>query len=111
MARIKICKEEGCKAQATTSGLCRLHYLKRWKEIRRKKKQQAAKRLNNYIEHMCTSHPENYVEKIRTQISDGDAPPSAEPNGQGRENFFFKDEEAEEEIRHLLTGVKIEKDF
>ena len=113
MARIKICKEEGCHNSATTAGFCRLHYLRNWKKIKSAEKRRAAKNLNAYIESVCKKHPERYMDVIKKDIR------SPRFEKYVEETFGYDDEAEdifdeptyEEEIEKLIRELKLEKDF
>lgn len=114
MARIKICKETGCDNEATTSGYCRLHYLKNWQKIKKADKERAAKRLNAYVEAVCKKHPEKYVEVIKRDLK------SPLFGKYVDENFAFDDDDVnqifnqptyDEEIEQLLKDLKISDEY
>lgn len=50
MRKIRICIQPNCQNAQTTQDYCRLHYLKNWKIIKRRERQQQSKRLNRYVE-------------------------------------------------------------
>ncbi len=115
MARIKICKEDGCHNAQTTGGYCRLHYLKHWKMIKAEATEKAAKRLNKYVEFMAKKNPDRYIDDIKKELRQRRFEPSG---GQGEEagdvpdlvdRLFGTDEK--EEIEDILKELKIEKDF
>ena len=113
MARIKICKEDGCQNAATTKGYCRLHYLRNWRTIKEEERNKAAKRLNSYISSMCKDHPERYMDKIKENIrSSGFEQEIDKTLGTNREeNLLFDDPTYEEEIEKLIEDLKVEKGF
>lgn len=70
MARkIKICKEKECDNEQTTSGYCRYHYLRNWRQVKEKQQKQSVKALNQYIDHICSKHPENYVAAVKRDLA------------------------------------------
>ncbi|PIR20577.1 MAG: hypothetical protein COV45_05895 [Deltaproteobacteria bacterium CG11_big_fil_rev_8_21_14_0_20_47_16] len=116
MARIKICKETGCHNAQTTSGYCRLHYLKHWKELKAAAAEKAAKRLNNYVTYMSKKNPDRYIDDIRRDLrqkhfnanaGQDDETVAGEPDIVDR--LFGTDEK--EELDEILRDLKIEKDF
>ncbi len=112
MARIKICREEGCQDAATTGGYCRLHYLRRWKEIRASKKRTAAKKLNRYIERVCRENPDDYAEVIKRDLQNPDFDSYIEDNfGTEEAELQFDAEASEEEIEEIIRRLKIEEGF
>jgi len=112
MARIKICKEQGCHNAQTTAGYCRFHYLKNWKQIKKDEEEKSAKRLNRYIESVCKKHPKKYVEEIKENINKG----KYDIDGQNRDDMddlyrIFSEPSYEEDIERLIKDLKIEKRF
>jgi hypothetical protein len=110
MARIRICKEEGCKDAATTGGYCRLHYLKNWKRIKNAAKKRAAKKLNRYVESMMKRHPKRYVEAIKEDLKK-DRFRSYEDSGFGDDeedeaDALFGEPNYDEEVRELIEKLK-----
>lgn len=112
MPRIKICKEEGCHNAQTTSGYCRLHYLKYWKKIKADVQERSAKRLNNYIEAICRKNPKKYVEVIKDEINQ-DRIGKVETGHRDVDDLYhiFNEATYEEDINRLIQDLKIEKDF
>lgn len=115
MARIKICKEEGCHNAQTTGGYCRLHYLKHWKQIKAEATEKSAKRLNKYVDFMARKNPDRYIDDIKKELRQRRFEPSgdqAEETGAVPDlvdRLFGTDEK--EEIEDILKELKIEKDF
>lgn len=116
MARIKICKEEGCNNAQTTGGFCRLHYLKHWKAIKAESTEKAAKKLNRYVEFMAKKNPDRYIDDIKKDLRQkrmdpgfaaGEEDASIEPDLVDR--LFGTDEK--DELSDILKELKIEKDF
>lgn len=114
MAKIKICKEEGCHNAQTTGGYCRLHYLKHWKEIKADAAEKAAKKLNKYVEHMVKQNPDRYIDNIKKEIR------SKRFDQQIDDMFGETEQEIDklmgnaderQEMEDLLKNIKIEKDF
>ncbi len=113
MARIRICKEEGCHNSATTEGYCRLHYLRNWKRLRDEKRKRQAKRLNRYIEGVMREHPDRYVEIIKKELRSPDFVRSVDEaaGAERSEELLFDDATYDEEVDELIRGLKIEKGF
>jgi hypothetical protein len=114
MARIKICKESGCHNAQTTSGYCRLHYLKHWKELKAQATEKAAKKLNRYVEFMAKKNPDRYIDDIKKDIRNRRVNPDAGGDDAAAEpdivdRLFGTDEK--EELDEILRDLKIEKDF
>lgn len=109
--KIKICKENNCMSEQTTDGFCRLHYLKNWKQIKTDKKKKAMKTLNNYVENIIRTNPENY-KSAGTKSLFGD--PASETH-----TYFQKDDidsvmedlGYKEDLDRLIDGIKVDKDF
>ena len=54
------CEIRGCKQQGITNGMCRLHYLAKWKENQAEKKARAERRLNAYVDRLAQRYPDDY---------------------------------------------------
>lgn len=112
MAKIKICKEPNCKDAATTSGYCRLHYLKNWKRLRKDEQKRAARKLNKYIENMMRRHPDRYVEAIKKDIRTPgfdrmiDEKFGSDENDEG----LFDEPTYDEEVRELIEKLRNKSD-
>lgn len=110
--KIKICKENNCMSEQTTDGFCRLHYLKNWKLIKSEKKKKALKTLNNYVENIIRTNPENYKSSVKNSLF-------AE-EGEGGGNTYFQKDDIDsvmedlgykEDLDRLIDGIKVDKDF
>lgn len=64
------CMEKGCDNPATTSGYCRFHYIKNWKEIKRKQSILEEGKLHDYIEELVQKYPLKYLEGIINDLTD-----------------------------------------
>ena len=113
MARIRICKEKGCSDAATTSGFCRFHYLKKWKQIKDVEKSTGAKRLNRYIERVMKENPNDYLDVIKREIGRPDFEDSVVKALDFGENASAQVEESEDEseIDRIIRKLKIEEGF
>lgn len=115
MARIHICKEDGCHNAATTKGYCRLHYLRHWKNIKEGEKRHAAERLNKYVEYICRKHPDRYMEVIKEDLRsptfEKDVERAIGDDESSEEEIIFDEPTYEEEIEKLIRELKIEKGF
>jgi hypothetical protein len=113
MARIRICKEEGCQNAATTKGYCRLHYLRHWKTIHDEHKRAAARKLNRYIEHICKENPDDYMDVLRRDLKrpDFDHYVDEEFGADDELPLSFGEGSSEEEIERLIKKLKIEEGF
>jgi hypothetical protein len=112
MAKIKICKEEGCHNAQTTAGFCRLHYLKNWKNIKKEQQERSAKKLNRYIEAICRKHPDKYIEVIKDEIKSNKFKSHDEANEEMDDLYrLFNEPTYEEDVERLIKELKIEKDF
>jgi|SRR3989338_5656564 len=112
MAKIKLCKEEGCHNAQTTGGFCRLHYLKNWKDIQHAKKKKAAKNLNRYIESILKRYPDRYVEVIKKEIRSKKFDQFVEDEfGTEEPGGLFDSPTYEQEIDEILDQLKLDKDF
>ncbi|MBI2092908.1 MAG: hypothetical protein HYT75_07960 [Deltaproteobacteria bacterium] len=111
MAKIKICKEEGCHNEQTTGGYCRLHYLRNWKTIKKEQQEKAVKRLNRYIEAICRKHPTKYVEVIKEEINSKKIRRDDAYSEVDDLYHLFNEPSYDEEIERLIKELKIEKEF
>ncbi len=68
-----MCREIACESHHTTSGYCRLHYIKNWKKIKRKELILREKKLNQYIEELVSKYPDKYIEAIKNDLTDENA--------------------------------------
>lgn len=64
------CVEKGCDNIRTSQSWCRLHYLKGWKNIQRKKEILSEGKLQEYIEELISKYPPKYIEAITNDLSD-----------------------------------------
>lgn len=65
-----MCREIACESSSSTSGYCRLHYIKNWKKIKRKELILREKKLNQYIEELVSKYPDKYIEAIKQDLAD-----------------------------------------
>lgn len=65
-----MCVEKGCDNIHTTLSWCRLHYLKNWKAIQRKKEILGEGKLQEYIEELIGKYPAKYVDAILKDLGD-----------------------------------------
>ena len=63
------CVMEGCEENKTTGDFCRLHYISKWKRLKKKERVLAEKRLNKYIEELTARYPDEYLEVIKRDLS------------------------------------------
>lgn len=112
MARIRICKEAGCKDAATTAGYCRLHYLKNWKRIKSQERKRAARRLNKYVEGVIRRHPKRYIEIIKDDIKKDKFRLHDEDRdfSEGEDESVFDESTYDEEVRELIEKLKNKSD-
>lgn len=64
-----ICREVACESLSTTSGYCRLHYIKNWKKIKLKGQILSQGKLNIFIEELVGKYPEKYIEAIKHDLA------------------------------------------
>jgi hypothetical protein len=106
-----LCKEKDCQNAATTSGYCRLHYLKNWRKIRERQKKRAAASLNRYVERVMKKNPNNYLDTIKHDLQ------NAEQFREKVEDMFLDDEflevveevDLEREADRVLGGLTIDE--
>jgi hypothetical protein len=113
--KIKICSEDQCKNARTTEKYCRLHYLRNWKRLKKEKHRKAAKRLNNYVESVVKSHPDGFLDKIKSDISE------EKPLNKFAEVSGYRDEldevmkelgySQEESVENIISNIKIDDEY
>lgn len=64
------CVVRGCDNPSTTSGYCRYHYIKLWKDIKKKELILSEGRLAGIIEELTRKYPMKYIEAILQDLSD-----------------------------------------
>ncbi len=64
------CTEKACDNPATTHGHCRYHYIKRWKDIKKKELILQEGKLQTLIEDLISKHPFKYIEAILNDLMD-----------------------------------------
>lgn len=64
------CTEKACDNPTTTQGYCRYHYIKRWKDIKKKQIILEEGKLQNLIEDLISKHPFKYIEAILNDLMD-----------------------------------------
>ena len=113
MVKIRICKEKGCKDAATTQGFCRLHYLKRWKQIKDAKHASATKKLNRYVEKVLRENPNDYMDVIRRDLSREDFEESIVQALDFSEEGMIQSSQSDEdtEIDRIIRKLKVEEGF
>lgn len=64
------CVEKGCDNIRTTQSYCRLHYLRNWKTIQKKRDILKEGKLQEYIEELISKYPPKYIEALLSDLSD-----------------------------------------
>lgn len=64
------CIEKGCDNIRTTQSYCRLHYLRNWKTIQKKRDILKEGKLQEYIEELISKYPIKYIEALMSDLSD-----------------------------------------
>ena len=64
------CLERGCDNPPTTMGYCRLHYIKRWSDIKKKIKILSEGKLQTFIEELVTKYPPKFIESVLDDLKD-----------------------------------------
>jgi len=67
------CVVRGCDNPATTNGYCRYHYIKLWKDVKKKEAILAEGRLAKIIEDLVRKYPMKYIETIIHDLADDKA--------------------------------------
>lgn len=64
------CIEKGCDNIRTTQSYCRLHYLRNWKVVQKKREILKEGKLQEYIEELILKYPTKYIESLLSDLSD-----------------------------------------
>ena len=64
------CLERGCDNPATSGAFCRFHYIKNWKDIKKKQALLQEGKLQAYIEEIVKKYPAKYIENILSDLVD-----------------------------------------
>ena len=64
------CVVRGCDNPSTTNGYCRYHYLKLWKEVKKKEQILQEGRLAKIIEDLVRKYPMKYIEAMVQDLAD-----------------------------------------
>lgn len=64
------CIEKGCDNIRTTQSYCRLHYLRNWKTVQKKRDILKEGKLQEYIEELISKYPVKYIEALLSDLSD-----------------------------------------
>jgi hypothetical protein len=67
------CVVRGCDNPATTSGYCRYHYIKLWKDVKKKELILSEGKLAKIIEELVRKYPMKYIETIIHDLADDKA--------------------------------------
>jgi hypothetical protein len=67
------CVVRGCDNPATTGGYCRYHYIKFWKDVKKKEAILTEGRLAKIIEDLVRKYPLKYIESIIQDLADDKA--------------------------------------
>ncbi len=67
------CVVRGCDNPSTTTGYCRFHYIKNWKDVKKKELILSEGRLAKMIEELVRKYPMKYVETIIQDLADDKA--------------------------------------
>lgn len=64
------CHEKACENLQAVQGFCRLHYIKNWKGIKRKRGVLQEGKLQNYLEELVKKYPLEYIEEMLKDLKD-----------------------------------------
>lgn len=67
------CVVRGCDNPSTSAGYCRYHYIKLWKEVKKKEAILTEGKLAKMIEELVRKYPMKYVESIISDLADDKA--------------------------------------
>ncbi|TVQ80263.1 MAG: hypothetical protein EA369_02950 [Bradymonadales bacterium] len=107
--RIEICKFAGCFDMATVGGFCRLHYLASWKKMKSKEAKKKGKDLKSYLAELSTRFPEEFMEKLKSDIEELSTEASTTTSSESEEKSAFEPPEAgDEDIDTIIRGIRVE---
>ena len=66
----KLCEEPRCARERATGDFCRLHYLKNWKHVIEERRAKARDALNQYVERLSEQHPDDFMDILKSDLSD-----------------------------------------
>lgn len=106
--KIVICKGPKCFDMATINGFCRLHYISNWKRIKSKEAKKEGKDLNDYLEQLSARFPEEFFEKLRSELEEmsAAAEQSAESDDSSGDRGF--DLDSDDDIETIIKGIRVE---
>lgn len=64
------CREKNCENLPILSGYCRLHYIKNWKVLQKKKEILIEGKLQKYVEELIQKYPVKYIEEMLQDLKD-----------------------------------------
>ena len=64
------CLERNCDNPATTWGYCRLHYIGKWPEIKKKQALLGKGKLQSYVMSLIEKYPSKYIRNILADLSE-----------------------------------------
>lgn len=64
------CIERNCDNPATSLGYCRFHYIRNWKDIKKKQSILMEGKLQDYIEELVGKYPIKYIEAIINDLAE-----------------------------------------
>lgn len=67
------CREPACESLATTTGYCRLHYIKNWHDIKRKEEIVREGKLREFLEDLAQNFPHELIKAVRRDLSSEEA--------------------------------------
>ena len=105
--RVRVCDEAGCRELQTTSGFCRLHYIKNWREIVQERKLKAREKLSKFVEGMSERYGDDYVEVLQDTMGSDEQLKNRLHEFGFREEFESGDKNPFEAtaVRELLSGL------
>ena len=63
------CLERGCDSPSSTGNYCRFHYIKNWKEIKKKEVVLQGGQLQSLIRSLLEKHPLSFVESVLSDLA------------------------------------------
>jgi len=105
--KIVICRQAGCHDISTTHDFCRFHYLASWRKMKQKEAKKRGQELKVYLTEMSRKFPEEFMEKLRTEVEEVLEKDRTE-DGEETDRGLFEAIEGDEDIDTIIKGLKVE---
>jgi hypothetical protein len=105
--KIVICKFLGCHDIVTTQSFCRFHYLASWKKLKTKEAKKKGQELQAYLKLLSQKFPEEFLEKLKTEVEDMSEREGAEEEATEKPSLFDA-MEGDDDLETIIQGLKVE---